>query len=57
MAGKGARKTGGTAGRKRAEDSAMAARIKDQKRTTMRCPCCSRLVSIDAFGQHLYQCR
>ena len=46
MSKKGARQSGGTASRKRAADQAMAARIKNEKRTTGNCPICHKTVSL-----------
>lgn len=49
---KGASKTGGTAGRKRVADSAMASRIRDEKRTYQLCPICHRLAPVgDGWSQ------
>ena len=53
MSKKGARKTGGNAGRARTKDSAMAARIKDEKRTYQRCPVCNKQVSLNSFENHI----
>jgi hypothetical protein len=47
MAKKGARQSGGTAARKRVADQAMAARIKNEKRTTGNCPICHKPVALD----------
>lgn len=47
MAKKGARQSGGTAARKRNADQMMAARIKNEKRTTGNCSICHKSVSLD----------
>lgn len=49
MSKKGARRDGGNAGRARAADSAMAARMKAEgvKRGTARCPICNKIVSLE----------
>lgn len=61
MAKKGATKTGGTAGRKRAADSAMAARLKEagEKRTYQRCPInSSHLAPVGSgFDNHIRTCK
>lgn len=54
-----AKKTGGTAGRRRAKDSAMAAELArlGVKRTTCNCPVCHKLVSMDRLPAHLMSCK
>lgn len=53
-----AKKSGGTAGRQRAKDAAMAAELKARgvKRTTCRCPLCHGLVGLERLYGHLATC-
>lgn len=53
-----AKKTGGTAGRRRAKDSAMAAAMKAEgvTRSTCRCPTCHALVSLNSLYAHIGKC-
>lgn len=55
MSKKGASKTGGTAGRKRAADSAMAARLKDAgiSRSSGRCGICNEMVPLKHMDSHM----
>lgn len=50
-----AKKSGGTAARKRAKDSEMAAMMKAKgiKRSTMKCPMCHKQVGIESLFKHL----
>jgi hypothetical protein len=54
-----AKKTGGTAGRQRAKDAAMAAMLKAQgvERHTARCPLCHNLVAIRNLPHHIATCK
>lgn len=54
-----AKKTGGTAGRIRARNQAMAARMKDEgvERATLRCAICGGLVARDRYPIHLGACQ
>lgn len=55
MSGRGARKTGGGAGRIRAKNQEMAAYMaaKGIKRTLGRCPICNGLVAVDRLYAHI----
>lgn len=55
MSKKGARKTGGTGARKKALDSAMAARLKQDGvvRTTQRCAACGKMVGLKNYPNHI----
>lgn len=54
-----AKKTGGTAGRQRAKNQAMAAAMAAQgiKRNTCRCPVCHHLVSLGSIQAHIISCK
>jgi hypothetical protein len=55
----GAKKTGGTAGRQRAKDSAMAAALKEAgiERNIARCPCCHKTISVHSLYNHIISCK
>jgi hypothetical protein len=54
-----AKKTGGTAGRMRAKNSAMAAALKAAgiERHTGKCPVCNRIVSLGSIYNHIVTCK
>lgn len=54
----GAKKTGGTAGRNKAKNIAMASRMKQEgiDRRTCRCPICHKMVGIAALPLHIAKC-
>lgn len=54
-----AKKTGGGAGRTRAKNQAMAARMKEEgvERSTLRCAICGGLVGINRYPIHLASCK
>jgi ribosomal protein L37AE/L43A len=54
-----AKKTGGTAGRLRAKNSAMAAAMKAEgiQRHTAKCPVCHRAVAISSMYAHIVTCK
>ena len=54
-----AKKTGGTAGRLRAKNAAMAAEMKrnNVERRICRCPVCNKLVSVAGVAQHITSCK
>jgi len=49
MAKKGAKRSGGTSARMRQKNQEMAARIRDEKRTTGNCPICHKLIPLSAI--------
>jgi hypothetical protein len=53
-----AQKSGGTAGRLRAKNQAVAAMMKAQgvKRNVCRCPICHKLVGVDSLYAHIGVC-
>jgi hypothetical protein len=53
-----AKKSGGTAGRVRAKNQAVAAMMKAQgiKRNVCRCPVCHKVVGVDSLYHHLATC-
>ena len=53
MAKKGARQSASSAGRRRGQDSAMAAGMRHVKRDVLRCPICNAIVSLGAFYMHV----
>lgn len=54
-----AKKTGGTAGRQRSKNSAMAADLaaRGVKRTSCRCPVCHTVVGLERIYAHLMACK
>lgn len=54
-----AKKSGGTAGRMRAKNSAMAAALKaaGEERTSGKCPLCNRAFSINHLYNHIISCK
>lgn len=54
-----AKKTGGSAGRLRAKNAAMAAEMKrnNVERRICRCPVCNKLVSVAGVAQHITSCK
>lgn len=59
MSKKGATQSGGTAGRRRNKDAAMAAELKARgvQRTSMACPMCHHIISISGQQGHLVACK
>lgn len=55
----GAKKTGGTAGRMRSKNSAMAAMLKAQgvERNSGKCPICQKTVSLNSLYNHIITCK
>ena len=53
-----AKKSGGTAGRLRAKNQAIAAQMKTDgvKRNVCRCPVCHKVVGVDHLYSHLTVC-
>ena len=54
-----AKKSGGTAGRQRAKDSAMAAALKavGDERTVGKCPICNRTIAVHSLYNHIVSCK
>jgi len=54
-----AKKSGGTAGRQRAKDAAMAAAMKAQgiERNIGKCPICNKAISLGSLYNHIISCK